>query len=279
MKKFKTVLFILLACILAILSKVFLPSSVNVEDFDSLLVAKLGFPIVACLYFLMIYSHNAIIAKLFSQKSQLPNFQCGLRIGLSFGLVYLMGMEEVVVESSPFSEWGFPFVAYQFVMGIGEAVMALLLCLCITRFVTEKKVNPAKVNFRAVVKDDFLAVGIITLAFFIERVVLYHTGLISSDIKTFPIPTYAWTVLFGITLGICFCLLRGVIGKETSSIKLCLRVCIFAIGLCWIGFNLFIAFIFKGALADILIRCLCDVVVLFAAAVLWTKILDRRLSK
>ena len=45
---------------------------------------------------------------------------------ISFGLIYLLGMEEVVVEASPFAEWEFPFVKYQFVMGIGEAYGVVL---------------------------------------------------------------------------------------------------------------------------------------------------------
>lgn len=41
-------------------------------------------------------------------------------------MIYLLGMEEVVVEASPFAEWEFPFVKYQFVMGIGEAYGVVL---------------------------------------------------------------------------------------------------------------------------------------------------------
>lgn len=274
MKKLKTALFILLACILAILSKIILPSEVNAQDFDSFLVTKLGFPIVASLYFVMIYSHNAIVAAKFSEKSKLSNFQCGLRTGLSFGLIYLLGMEEVVVESSPFSEWGLQFVGYQFVMGIGEAVMALLLCFCITRFVSPRKEKSEQKVVRTSVKNDALAVILITVFFFIERTILYNTGLISSDVKTYPLPTYVWTIIFGATLGFCFCLLKPLIDEE-KSIKMCAKVCVLAIGLCWIGFNLFIAFIFKDSLGDILIRCITDVIFVFSAALLWIRMVKK----
>lgn len=125
-KTLKTILFILAACVLAIASKKLLSSEVNAEDFNSLLVLMFGFPIVATSYFVMIYTHNAVVTKWFSKNARLSNLSCGLRTGISFGLIYLLVMEEVVVEASPFAEWEFPFVKYQFVMGIGEAYGAVL---------------------------------------------------------------------------------------------------------------------------------------------------------
>lgn len=276
-KTLKTILFILAACVLAIASKMLLPSEVNAEDFNSLLVLKFGFPIVATSYFVMIYTHNAVVTKWFSKNEKLSNLSCGLRTGISFGLIYLLGMEEVVVEASPFAEWGFPFVKYQFVMGIGEAVMALLLCLCIALFVVDKKDGASceKINsadFRAVFKKRFWAVVFIASGFFVERVILYNTGLISSDVKTYPVPTYIWTLIFGITFGICFCLIYPMVENENRWWMSCFKTSVLAIGLCWIGFNLFIAFIYKDSLSDILIRSLTDTAVLFGTSVLWCTI-------
>lgn len=269
MKKIlKTFLFILSACILAILSKIFLPSDVNEQDFDSILVLKFGFPLIASLYFLMIYTHNAVISKWFASKSELSNFQCGLRTGISFGLIYLVGMQEIVVEASPFSEWGLPFVLYQFVMGIGEALMAVLLSICVSCFVVDKKSAVKKSTFAISLKSNLPNVILITLFYFFERIILYKTGLISSDINTFPIPTYIWTAIFGFTLGICYCLLYSVIGKRENHVKSCFKICVFGVGLCWLGFNLFIAFIFKDSLGDILIRCFSDVVILDVSSII-----------
>lgn len=270
MKTFKTILFILAACILAIVSKILLPSDVNVEDFNSILVMKLGFPIVASLYFVMIYSHNAIIAKYLTSKSELSNIQCGLRTGLSFGLIYLFGMEEVVVEASPFAVWGMPFIVYQLVMGIGEAVMSLLLCICISCFVVPKNDVDKKAEKESS-RNKFFAIVIITISFFIERLVLYKTEIISSDINTYPVPTLIWTVIFGVVLGLCFCMLYPISACKENPVKNCLKVSILSIGLCWIGFNLFIAFIYKDSIIDILIRCLTDVLFLSGASVLWRK--------
>ena len=191
-----------------------------------------------------------------------------------FWLIYLLGMEEVVVESSPFSEWGLQFVGYQFAMGIGEAVMALLLCLCITKFVLPKKETSKQKIVKTSVKNDALAVILIAAFFFIDRTILYNASLISSDIKTYPLPTYVWTIIFGVALGFCFYLLKPLV-DEKKSIKMCAKVCVLAIGSCWIGFNLFIAFIFKDSLGDILIRCITDVIFVFSAALLWIRMVKK----
>jgi len=60
-----TAALILIACIVAIASKVMLPSDVNVGDFNSIFVRVLGFEAVASLYFVMIYAHNAIFTRVF----------------------------------------------------------------------------------------------------------------------------------------------------------------------------------------------------------------------
>uniref|UniRef100_UPI000564730E hypothetical protein n=1 Tax=Paenibacillus zanthoxyli TaxID=369399 RepID=UPI000564730E len=111
---------------LAIFSKNLLPSAVNIKDFNSIFVKLLGFPVVASLYFILIYTHSASITQLFGKNAKLSNIQLGIRFGICFGLIFLLGMQEVVVNASPFSEWGLDFVIFQFYMGIGEAIIALM---------------------------------------------------------------------------------------------------------------------------------------------------------
>lgn len=296
MKNSKTFLLVIAACFLAIASKIILPSSVNEQNFDSFLVLKFGFPIVATLYFIMIYSHNAFITKFFAAKSELSNTQCGVRFGICFGLIYLMGMQEVVVESSPFSEWGIQFVVYQFAMGIGEALMAFLLCFCTDKFIVSPK-TPATNKTSLSTKNKITYTLTIAVVFFLERTVLYNAGIISSNIKTFPIPTYIWTFIFGITLGFCFCLIYPIFSKNknqqtsphiaeaqktdhkttrTNQTFLCLKICVLSIGLCWLGFNLFIALIFKDSILDIITRWSFDIVFLFLVCWLNCKLFQKQ---
>ena len=48
---------ILLSVILAIISHAILPADLNLAELNSLLVKEFGFPVVACLYFLVLYCH------------------------------------------------------------------------------------------------------------------------------------------------------------------------------------------------------------------------------
>jgi hypothetical protein len=261
---------ILLAGIVAIASKAMLPYEVNVEDFDSVLVRTLGFEIVASLYFLMIYAHNAIVTAVFGRRSELSNKQIGLRFGVCFALIYLFGMQEVVIKSSPFAAWGIDFVIYQFFGGTGEAVAALLLCVAISIFVIEKKEHTQIKNLMPF-RDKVSAILLIASAFTTIRTIGYETGIVYSNIDSSPVPVYSWTVLFGIILGFCFIVIYPVYCKQQSPVILSVKTMIITIGLSWIIFNLFIGLIFAGALAELLLRGGLDVLAVFLAVLLWRK--------
>lgn len=84
-KTLKTILFILAACVLAIASKKLLSSEVNAEDFNSLLVLMFGFPIVATSYFVMIYTHNAVVKNGFPKMQGFQTFPAGCELAFQLG--------------------------------------------------------------------------------------------------------------------------------------------------------------------------------------------------
>ncbi|WP_346936104.1 hypothetical protein [Clostridium sp.] len=116
------------------MSKAMLPSTLNIEDFNSIFVKILGFEMGASLYFIMIYTQGTIVTQIFGKNSKLSNIEIGVRFGGCFSLIFLLGMQEVIVSASQFSNWGLDFVIYQFFMGIGEAIVALLMCIIIAKF-------------------------------------------------------------------------------------------------------------------------------------------------
>jgi len=98
-KVFAAIVVIVLACALAFAAKTMLPSDVNIEDFDSVFVRRLGFEVVAAFYLVLIFTHNAVITFVFGRNTVMPNLKIGLRFGICFGLIYLFGMQEVIVEA------------------------------------------------------------------------------------------------------------------------------------------------------------------------------------
>lgn len=270
-----TVLFIILASTIAIASMVALPSEVNVGDFDSIFVKALGFPFVASLYFIMIYTHNAIVTHMFGKQAKLSNMKVGIRFGLVFALIYLLGMQEVVIESSPFISWGINFVVYQFFGGAGEAVAALLLCVVISKFIIEKKEHHTKKSL-ITLHEKITVILLIAMAFTIMRTICYETGIIHSNVKSFPIPCYVWTILFGIVLGFCYTVLYPIFEKGKSFVALPCKIMILTIGLCWIIFNSFIGLIYAGAMAELLLRSGLDILAVFIATLVWEKFFHKK---
>lgn len=272
------VLAILLAAILAILVHAALPQTVNVEQFDSALVKLFGFPVVATFYFVLLFTHCAVMISLFGAKANIRNSQIGIRFGISFAVIYLAGMQEVVVEASPFSTWGLDFVKYQLVMGVGDAIPVLLLCLFVALFALDRKDRPVSVlEYKN--HNGIKVVAVIAISFLIERAIGYKTGMISSNCDTYPIQTYAWTLLFGMALGYVYLMLYPIFASISRTVFINFKISVLTIGINWIIFNSFIGLIFNGALAQTLLRSGVDVVVLLLATIITNKYLHTGLRR
>ena len=247
--------------IIAILVHALMPSpgaAVNVSDFDSVLVKQFGFPIVASAYFVVLYVHILLIIKYFVPKSTLSNKEIGIRYGSAFGLMYLVGMQEVVVSASPFDTYGFGFVIYQFFIGLGDAIPVLILCLIVTsinkrRLVSEKE--PIKHKIRA----DIIIVAVVAIVFFVQRTIGYLVGYIESEIQEYPVPVLVWTIIFGVVLGVMYLIIRPIYNDKNNTKKI-IQIVILTIGVNWIWFNCFIGLILDGMFLKMLSRSLIDVV-------------------
>ncbi|MGN1347189.1 MAG: hypothetical protein ACI4V1_10420, partial [Eubacteriales bacterium] len=88
-------------------------AEMDASVFDSFLVKKLGFPAVASGYFIVLFFHILIVVRVFAPKSELGKWKTGCCFGLAFSLLYLGGMQEVMVSASPLTEYGLDFVLYE----------------------------------------------------------------------------------------------------------------------------------------------------------------------
>ena len=257
---------ILFSAIFAIIVHALLPTSVDVAQFDSIFVKYFGFPAVAIFYFILLFMQCAMTVRYIGVRADVPKLQIGIRVGIAFAMIYILGMQEIVVEVSPFSNWGLGFVKYQLIMGIGDGLPAILLCVAIAYFTLSEseKIKPiSKLQMTKCIKT----IAIIAIAIFVERTIGYESGLINSDCATYPVPCYVWTGLFGILMGYIYVFLYPlfVFEKKQSSISIPLRF-IATIGVNWMIFNSFIGLIVKGAMPQLLLRSGLDVVVLFLAS-------------
>jgi hypothetical protein len=111
-----------------------LPAPVNSNELDSIFVKSFGFPAVAIFYFILLFTQCTLVIKYIGSRTEVSKLQVGLQFGIAFALIYILGIQELGIDSSPFSSWGFEYVKYQFIMGIGDAVPVLLLCLATALF-------------------------------------------------------------------------------------------------------------------------------------------------
>lgn len=261
---------VILAASITILVHALLPAGVNAENFDSVFVKLLGFPVVAASYFVLLFTHCVVVTRYFGKQSNIPKLQVGIRFGLAFAFLYFFGMQEVAVEASPFSEWGFAFVSYQFFMGVGDAIPALLLCVAVAYLTLDN--GKTRFSVQALSRTEKIkAVALITAAFLAERVIGYGTGIITSNCHTYPFPCYTWTILFGMVLGCCYVFLYPVLAGERNKILLSVNLAVLTVGVNWIIFNSFIGLIFSGVMSQMLLRSGIDVAVFFLSCIVISK--------
>lgn len=264
------ILAIILAACITIIVHAVLPAGVNPENFDSVFVKLFGFPVVAASYFVLLFTHCVVVMRYFGKQSNVPKLQVGTRFGLAFAILYFFGMQEVVVEVSPFREWGFAFVSYQFFMGVGDAIPALLLCVTVAYFTLGNAKACLPVQTLSIT-EKIKAVALITVAFLTERLIGYETGIITSNCNTYTIPCYIWTILFGIVLGCCYVLLYPVLAKEQNKLLLSIKLAVLTIGVNWIMFNSFMGLILSGIMSQMLLRSGIDVAIFFLACIVISK--------
>jgi len=263
---------IIFASFFAILVHALMPTAVNIEDFDSILVKTFGFPIVATSYFVLLYIHCTLVTQHYGKRSDLSNKDIGLRFGFIFAGIYLLGMQEVIVEASPFLNWGIKFVTYQLFMGLGDAIPVILLCMLISKYILPNKKEITKMNSISK-KNSIISILIIAIAFFAIRTIGYEWGFIGSNVSTFPLPSYMWTAIFGIFLGFAFIVLYPIFKNKEENKIYSFNLVVLTLGINWIIFNSFIGFIFSDTMSGVLLRSGLDVIAIYIAVIFIDKYL------
>ena len=93
-----SILTILCSAAFVIAVHAIMPASVDVGQFDSILVTLFGFPIVAVSYFLILYTQCTVAVRYICNRTKVSNLQTGIRFGLSFALMYLIGCKRLLLN-------------------------------------------------------------------------------------------------------------------------------------------------------------------------------------
>lgn len=270
-----SVLLVILGAALAITSHILMPTpgaEVSDSGFDSIFVKSLGFVPVVTIYFLIEYTIILLQIRTFGSQSNKRWLEVAIRFSFPFSFLYLVGMQEVIVESSPFSSYGLNFIIFELFVALADVIPILLFCFIAALVILRNRpanIKSSPKNAKLSIGKTLIGIAIITALYFCERMLFDFTGVLGSDIKSYPAPTLIWTFVFGVTLAVAYFILRPLfIGKNNA---LASNV-ILSIGVNWIWFNFFIVLIMANTAAQMLLRSCTDVVVLFIGAFIFEKL-------
>lgn len=255
---------IVVCAVIAIVVHAALPAKVDEALLDGFLVQQFGFAAVAVAYFLILFAHCSVTVTVSWPTARTRSLRHGLTLGLAFAIMYMIGMQEIVVDSSPFSAWGTDFVVYQAIMGLGDAVPVILLCAVVGALLANGHARVAVTR-----RQGLVAVLVMTLAVGTVRWLVSALGVIEGSFADYPIAVVAWGYLLGLGFGIGYVLLT----RANAAGK---AVMIYGVGLNWLIFNSFIGLVFDGAMTDALLRSAIDVATVALSMGLVTKMAEAR---
>jgi len=260
-----SILIIIVSAIIAIIMHAVLPAKVDESLFDGWLVVKYGFEVTAIAYFLILFTHCTAVLMLNRNKLIGTKNKSAINFGLAFSLIYMIGMQEIVLSSSPYTQWGSAFIRYQLMMGIGDAIPAIVLCLLIGILFFTGQQTHGSFKRKGTIPTIFsfmVLVGTI-------RLIGSYSGVIKSEIFTYPVPVAIWGYILGLVFGIVYVLIE----RTTSSH---MKTMLLGYGVNWMIFNSFIGLIRKDAMADAMLRSIIDLISL-CIAIRLSCIINKRL--
>lgn len=243
-------------------------AEMDASVFDSVLVKKLGFPAVASGYFIVLFFHILIVVRVFAPKSQFGKWKTGYCFGLVFSLLYLGGMQEVMVSASPLTEYGLDFVLYELFLGLGDALPAFLLCIALCLLHSAPATSVRKTPFLH--PANGIRIAMVAAFFFAWRMIGYLTGIMDNELSQYPVPAVVWTAAFGVLLGLGDCLMTPFFesGKRSKLVGLFLTI-----GVNWIWFNCYIGLIAAHTFGFMVLRAGADVLAMLAGGALAEQII------
>lgn len=243
-------------------------AEMDASAFDSWLVKTLGFPAVASGYFVVLFLHILITVRLLAPRSALGKWRTGCCFGTAYSLLYLGGMQEIMVSASPLTEYGLDFILYELFLGLGDALPAFLLCIVLCGIHAGPSASADRPSFFH--RENGVRIAMIATGFFLWRMVGYLTGIVDNEVALYPVPVVLWTAVFGALLGAAYCLLLPAFGKKKIA------GLFLTIGVNWIWFNCYIGLIAAGVFGFMVLRSGADVLAMLLGGRLAERICDNK---
>ena len=184
----------------------------------------------------------------------------GLRYGISFGVLWLIGMFEMSIA------FGSP-LKYEFLSGLCDCLSLILLGLLLGRFIATD--SNRDVNEKS--KIGLIPIFIIASLFIVERYFRYFTLTYNPGYFANPLITFVFTLSLGLWIGVMYWLLRQELAKYSPA-KRALWFGGIVFGIDWLFYSLFLLLFLKLPLIEILLVPAFDILSVIIGIFIFEKV-------
>ena len=261
MKTIKLVLIGFITTILRAMLQALIPAGQQTVLAPSIFVNNGTMPLAFMVYGTFAYTIIAGIFLILHNGMDGNRIIKGLKFGISCSLVWTMYLMEPLPHVANIDRITYP---------IADSVALIFMGVLLGRFIAMS--SPTK-KYK-LTKQSLFNMGIITILFFIGRMIQYTIFCIYSSFNKSSISSIAWVIGTGIVIGLIFDYINPLIeGKSINTKSLIFGFVIFGVDL--FAFNFFMPIVFNANILDLFIRTIVDIVFVFIGSYIINKIRNR----
>jgi hypothetical protein len=258
MKLFKLLFIGFIAALLRAMLQPLMPVGQQTVLAPSMFINNGSMPIAFMLYGTFAYTIVAAIFLILHKHLSGNRIIKGLKFGILLSLLWSIYLIEPLAHGAPIDKITYP---------IADSAVLIILGLLLGRFIAISSPNK-KYKFT---KHSLQSIGIITVLFFIGRMIEYTIFNIYSTYNTSPLSSIIWVIGTGIVIGLVFDYINPlVISKSITYKSFIFGVIIFGVDL--FAFNFFIPIVFSFDILDLCIRTFVDIVFVFIGSYIANKV-------
>lgn len=249
MKVIKLVLIGFIITLLRAMLQTLMPAGQQTVLAPSMFIINGSMPIVFMLYGTFAYTIIAATFLIVQKNLSSNRIIKGLKFGILCSLLWCIYLLEPLPHAA----------TIDFAYPIADSAVLLVMGVLLGRFMSISSQPPEKYRFT---KHSLSNIGLITILFFIGRMIEYTIFNIYSSFDKSPIYSILWVIGTGIVIGLIFDYTNPLIKNKSIITKSFLfAVVIFGVDL--FAFNFFIPIVFDFSLLDLFIRTIIDITFVF----------------
>ncbi len=249
MKIFKLVLIGFITTLLRSILQVIIPAGQQTILKPSIFVNNGTMPLAFMVYGTFAYTLIAGIFLILHNNMGGNRIIKGLKFGVSCSLLWAMYLMEPLPHVANIDRITYP---------IADSVALIFMGILLGRFMA---ISSSSKKYK-LTKNSLFNVAIITMSFFLGRMIQYTILCIYSSFNKSSTPYIVWIIGTGIVIGLVFDYLNPLIKSKSIITKsLIFGFVIFGVDL--FAFNFFMPIVFHADILDLFIRTIVDIIFVF----------------